>query len=228
MSRKLKALVCVAHPDDETIFFAGLILSKKYDWTILCVTDANADGKGAERMGQFKRACQKLGAAQSLTLGYPDVFGERLNTQNLIQDLKKFQQERKFDFVFTHGPLGEYGHYHHQDVCFSVHQAFAQKSKIFSVAYNTYPMLKVPLTPRNYQIKTSILQKIYAGETSRFLNFLPATSFEGYVRLSQSEVNEIYHFQVSSQKMNRKKLKAYQWLYDFIENKNLDLKSRPF
>ena len=52
MTRKAQAyrLLVVAHPDDETIFFAGVIQSKRdLPWHLVCLTDGNADGRGKER-----------------------------------------------------------------------------------------------------------------------------------------------------------------------------------
>ena len=227
MSRKLKALVCVAHPDDETIFFGGLIATKKYDWTVVCVTDANADGLGKERMGQFKKACHLLGVKKIIFLNYPDLFDQRLNTEKLIQDFNNINSQEFYKYIFTHGILGEYGHKHHQDVSYATHKVF-QRQKIFSVAYNLYPELSVGLSQKIYNLKTKLLSKIYAGESMRFLGFLPATSSEGFVALKYKEVEEIYSFIVGQKKLITSNLKAYRWLAHFIENRDFELKTRPF
>jgi len=225
MSRKMKALVCVAHPDDETIFFGGVIQAKKYDWTAVCVTDANADGFGQERYKQFQKACRKLGIQKTIFLNYPDLFDQRLDAKKLSADLKKLGT---FDVVYTHGVLGEYGHIHHQDVCFAVFQTFAKTSKIYSPAYNIFPQIKVPLSQKAYNLKTAILSDIYAGESMRFLGLLPATSFEGFVQLENSEVEEIYLHILKKKKLNKKKLKTYAWLADYIARHDYQLKLRPF
>jgi len=231
MSRKLKALVCIAHPDDEVLFFGGLIAAKNYDWTIICVTDANADQLGAHRKQQFKKSCQLLGVKKIIFLDYPDVFDKRLDTSRLTDDLKSISDRTQFKFVFTHGVLGEYGHQHHQDVCFATYKSFlaGPKTKIFSVAYNLYPDIKINLNEKLFKLKTKILWKIYASETRRLLNFLPATSCEGFTQVTLKEVEEIYSFIIKDQNsLNKKNLKTYLWLYDYIASRDFELKSRPF
>jgi LmbE family N-acetylglucosaminyl deacetylase len=225
MSRKLKALVCVAHPDDETIFFGGVIASKKYDWTAVCVTDANADGLGRERAKQFQAACRKLSVKESIFLQHPDIFDQRLDVIKLMNDLN---QLGKFQQVYTHGPLGEYGHKHHQDVSFATYTVFAESAKMFSPAYNIYPHMKVPLDEETFQLKTEILRKIYAGESARTLSFLPATAAEGFSTLTLAEVNAIYSFLIGQGTLHKRQLHAYRWLADYIENRHFELKSRPF
>ena len=225
MSRKLNALVCIAHPDDETIFFGGLILSKKYNWTVACVTNANADGHGRARMLQFHKSCRKLGIKKIVHFSYEDKFRKRLPVDYLIPELSALGQ---FDVVYTHGILGEYGHVQHQDVSYAVHQAFNSTSKVYSVAYNIYPQIQVRLTARHFKIKTDILWKIYSGESMRFLNLLPATSSEGFCQVSLAEVEELYQFARRLKKLNAKKLKVYSWLTGYIQHRDFELKFRPF
>ncbi len=229
MSRKLKALVCIAHPDDEVLFFGGLISAKKnYDWTIVCVTDANADGLGTARFIKFKKSCALLGIKKIVRLGYPDVFSQHLEIERLQQDLEQIAETDNFKFVFTHGPLGEYGHQHHQDVSYAVYKTFSSRAKVYSVAYNIYPDLKISFSAQMFRLKTKILWRIYSGETQNLLGFLPATSFEGFCALQMKEVEEIYAVIKRSKSLNRKNLKAYAWLSDYIEKRSFELKSRPF
>ncbi len=228
MSRKLKALVCIAHPDDETLFFGGLISAHKYDWTIVLATDANADGLGDERMKRFQKSCKLLGIKKIIYLGYPDIFNQRLDTTKLANDLREIASKEKFNVVFTHGILGEYGHHHHQDVCYAVYQSFSPKTKVYSAAYNTFPELKVVLSKKLFDLKTKILWKIYSEETKALLHFLPATSAEGFVRLSLKEVNEVYAVVNGQKELEKKNLKVYSWLNEYIQAKNYELKARPF
>jgi hypothetical protein len=220
-------LVVVAHPDDESIFFSGLIQrQKKYPWRVICLTDGNADGKGAGRKKDFVRACQALKVADIEWWGYPDHYETRLPVNEISEYLKSLPPPQA---IFTHGPLGEYGHPHHQDASYAVHKAFTDEIPIYSVAYNTLPEIRIQLTAKEYRLKTKILSEVYGSETSRFLNLLPATSTEGFIRVTHQEVQSLYQFLICSskrKKLNTKELKIYKWLAKYLEkHKGLP---RPF
>jgi LmbE family N-acetylglucosaminyl deacetylase len=225
MAEKLKALLCIAHPDDEVIFFGGLLQQRKYDWTVACATDANADGKGKRRLKDFHRSCKMLGVRETVCFGLPDVFSRRLNQTKLIQCIRSLGS---FNRVYTHGVLGEYGHRHHQDVSFAVHQTFQGRTSVFSAAYNTYADEFCQLTRSQFKMKTKILQEIYSGESNRFLNFLPATHSEAFVRVSLLEVTAIYQYICKKRPIRNHDLRVYSWLYDYLKNRDFELKSRPF
>jgi LmbE family N-acetylglucosaminyl deacetylase len=225
MSKKKYNLLVVAHPDDESIFFAGLILQKrKLPWRILCVTDGNADKNGNQRALDFAAACKALKVNDFAILNFKDKFEQRVPVDDLIAILKKETPHE----VFTHGPLGEYGHPHHQDVCLAVHRAFAKK-KVFSLAYNCQPDFTVLLTNKSFETKRHILGEVYQSETQRFINFVPATSSEGYVRLSLHEIEAIYRYYTSKILPDPKSLKKFAWLHGFFEiHQKNPIGARPF
>lgn len=225
MSKKKYNLLVVAHPDDESIFFAGLLLQKrKLPWRVLCVTDGNADQQGAQRAQDFASACKLLGVKDFAILGFKDQFEVRLPLDELVDVLKKESPQE----IFTHGPVGEYGHPHHQDVCVAVHRAFPRK-KVWSVAYNCQPDLHITLTPRAYALKRRILGEIYKSETKRFMNFVPATFAEGYCRFSSREVETIYRYYTQKELPKKKDLKKYAWFHGFFEIHHANpVGSRPF
>jgi LmbE family N-acetylglucosaminyl deacetylase len=183
-------LVIVAHPDDELIFFGGLILSeRKTSWKVICVTDGNADGRGAERRSEFQSALSALNVGASAWLNMPDIYTQRLNLNKLILELKS---EPAPLAVYTHGPLGEYGHPHHQDVSLAAHRVFFNQCPVWSPAFNTMPDRLLCLSPAIYKKKSLILTSVYGKETARFLNLLPLSWSEGFLRLPLTEVEAIY------------------------------------
>ncbi len=231
MKRKKNGLIIIAHPDDETLFFSGLIQNKapKYAWEIICVTDGNADGQGNRRHRQFKRACQSLGVTKTQWWGFPDRFESRIPLSALTKKLQEFILTSHTDIVFTHNVLGEYGHPHHQDVSFAVHQVFQTTSiPVFSTAYNAYPELKINLTAAEFQLKTKILSTIYSEETRRFAHLLPATSSEGFIQVDFKEVTALYEFFAQNKFPKIGVLKNFKWYWPYIKNGSLGKLPRPF
>jgi hypothetical protein len=214
---KAHNLIVVAHPDDETIFFGGLMQRhRSKEWTIVCMTDGNADGEGRKRKKQFEAACRKQGVKDAQWWGYPDIFEDRLDTEKMTADLRELPKPYE---IYTHGIIGEYGHPHHQDVSYSVHKAFAKHPRVYSAAYNTYPDFSMTLTKKEFTKKADVLTQIYGSETSRFLNLLPATAFEGFLHLELKEVEAIYGFYTQNKSLKSGDLRAYKWLTDFIKSR---------
>lgn len=144
-TQKLNNLLVIAHPDDEALFFSGLLLNyKRQKWTIVCVTDANADENGAKRKKDFVKSCKLLGIEKHYFLGLPDVFNQRLPIEDIVFKLATLFKNILFDQVYTHGILGEYGHPHHQDVSYAVHKLFFPK-KVWSVSTNAFPKKLISL-----------------------------------------------------------------------------------
>jgi LmbE family N-acetylglucosaminyl deacetylase len=217
-------LLCIAHPDDETIFFGGLIQRKRdRPWTVVCMTDANADGQGKKRKRQFQRACQMLGVQDPQWWGYNDIFEKRLPVEEIVSRLQNLPKPHS---IFTHGIIGEYGHPHHQDVSFSVHEAFKNHPRLYSCSYNATPDLGFQLKPDEFIKKATILTEVYGSETSRFLNLLPSTAFEGFLKLDEKEVRALYDYFARDKSLRTKDLKAYAWLAKFLKSRRHQ--PRPF
>ena len=223
--KKQQYLVLVAHPDDETLFFSSILFKYKQLCKVICVTDGNADGLGQDRQSQFKLACSNFGVKTPEIWNFPDKFDARIDTAQLEARLLQLP---RFKSVFTHGVLGEYGHPHHQDVCFAAHRAFAKKSPVYSVTYNNFPELRISLNKSQYTIKTKILTDIYHSEIRRFVNFVPATYTEGFSKVGLNEIEEIYGRLSSKTPINFRKLKSYHWLAKLLQDGDYVLPQRPF
>ena len=215
-------LVCVAHPDDETIFFGGLLQKrslKDTEWLVVCTTFDGND----ERKRQFGEACRALGVQHHHALGFTDRYDQRLPIDEVVRELQKIPEPLT---IYTHNIVGEYGHPHHQDVSYAVHQAFAGHPNLYSVAYNCFPEMEVHLTQDEFELKTKILTEIYSSETKRFLNLIPSTFAEGYRRLDHEEVEAIYDYFAREKTLDLKKLKAHRGLAQYLPHLR-DL-PRPF
>lgn len=225
MSKQKYSLLVVAHPDDESIFFSGLLMNvRSRRWKVICVTDGNADQVGHERADQFQNACRLL-KVNGEHWDFEDRFEQRLDVNKLMAQLQELE---KPEAVYTHGILGEYGHPHHQDVSYAVHKAFNKKVPVWSVSYNTLPQKYFRLTKSQYKTKIKLITQVYHSETLRFLNFLPITSSEGYLKLNLSEIEHIYSYFTNKSDLQKSKLKTYRHLYDYLKERRSLLPTRPF
>ncbi len=117
---KPRALLVVAHPDDETIFTGGLTLrSRETRWTVVCCTD---EGNRA-RQGEFLCACEFLAKhsgnhVEPIFLGLMPQRDGHIDHPELAKALEPYAPG--YEIVFTHNSQGEYGHEHHKLVHRSV------------------------------------------------------------------------------------------------------------
>lgn len=109
---KIKKLMIVAHPDDETFWGGGHLL--KDDYFVVCITN----GWNSVRRKEFERAV-KYSKDVGLILDYPDLSdGRRDNWEYVNRAIKKDIEllvgYKKWETIVTHNPDGEYGHIHHK------------------------------------------------------------------------------------------------------------------
>ena len=106
--------VIVAHPDDETIWSGGLILSRcDWQWHIFSL----CRGDDPDRAPKFRSACKRLGAKCGISdLDDSQPLRPLEPERDIGRRLLEFLGHRQWDLCITHGPNGEYGHPRHKEV----------------------------------------------------------------------------------------------------------------
>jgi LmbE family N-acetylglucosaminyl deacetylase len=106
--------VIVAHPDDETLWAGGTILSQPA-WQPLIISLCR--GSDPERAPKFFRAIQNLRAQGAM--GDLDDGPEQnpLAREDIQEAILKLLPRRHFDLLISHSPVGEYTrHRRHEEI----------------------------------------------------------------------------------------------------------------
>ncbi len=133
----VNALVIVAHPDDEIIWMGGYLLRySDWDWTIVSLCRKN----DMDREPRFRNVCKMLNAESHISDldDTEEGYFKRISNED-IEPRLNFLFGKRFDYVFTHGSNGEYGHIRHRQVSNSVKKMIKERKlmcrKLFLFSY---------------------------------------------------------------------------------------------
>jgi ribosomal protein S8 len=178
---KKETLIIVAHPDDETIWAGGMLLKSKDNKTILSLCRKN-DG---DRAPKFKKVC-KLLKAEGYISDLDDAeegYYKDISVQDVIKRILEITKDKKYDFLYTHGENGEYGHIRHLDVHKAVNEmlnkGLLSAKEIFFFSYindkktvfcniNSNADKLIRLEEPYFKMKKKLIEEVYGFKKGGF------------------------------------------------------------
>ncbi len=190
LEKGMRALVLVAHPDDETIWMGGTIARHRdVRWTIFVLCRKS----DPDRMPKFLRAAKYYGA-QGIICDLEDegIASAQQSIPEIRNIIRRELPQKTFDVLFTHGANGEYGHPRHKGVHLAVKQIleagelkakqvfffayrFDEKQKIAVPAFSAKasagkPRFTVELSNKEWKAKRGVIQQLYGFRPHIFEN----------------------------------------------------------
>jgi len=173
--------VIVAHPDDETLWAGGTILSHpSLLWYIVCLSRRNDENR-APRFQNALKVLKSDGIMGDLDDGPEQKHLDEMEVENVILDLLPPQH---FDLIITHNPVGEYTrHLRHEETGKAViklwHEGKISTDELWTFAYEDgnkeyYPRpvenatIYRSLTKRIWQMKYRLITETYGFEKNSF------------------------------------------------------------
>lgn len=176
-----KVALIVAHPDDETLWAGGTILSHpSWDWFIVSLSR----GGEKDHAQKFLEALKQFGAEG--VIGDLDNGDDQkpLNETEVKQTILDLLPERYFDLIISHHPEGEYtNHIRHNETGKAVillwHSGKISAAEFWAFAYEDGKKSYLPkpietagiykvLTKRIWKKKQSIITEIYGFDLNSF------------------------------------------------------------
>ena len=161
---KLKSIaVIVAHPDDETLWAGGTILSHPLlQWFIVCLSR----GSDENRAPRFYDALKVL-KSEGIMGDLDDGPEQKPLNENVVESaILDLLPHKHFDLIITHNPNGEYTrHIRHEEIGNAViklwHKGKISTDELWTFAYEDGNKEYLPIPIENATIYRSLTKRIW-------------------------------------------------------------------
>lgn len=126
-------LMIVAHPDDESIFGGGALISES-GWKVICLTNRS----NKIRLSEFQQAMKFVGASYEIW-DYPDEYDGTFDEEEVKKDIERVLESDQFQRIVTHNLHGEYGHRQHKVLSRILHNMCPDNLYVFDKAEEALP-----------------------------------------------------------------------------------------
>eukprot|EP00892_Ulva_mutabilis_P006817 jgi/Ulvmu1/4507/UM002_0233.1 len=189
-----QALLVIAHPDDESMFFGPCLasLGDEFSWHLLCLSTGNADGLGPQREQELLHACVLLQVQVHRVINDPllqDGMQIRWDLSQIEHHVAAAVDEVKPTLVLTFDELGVSGHPNHISTHYGVRRWHDQTSYNCRLCFlKTVPLVIKFLGPL-IQLLLSLV-KLFAG-SAQLLQAIPVGRRPGFVLADAHHIAEI-------------------------------------
>jgi LmbE family N-acetylglucosaminyl deacetylase len=160
---KKAVVIIVAHPDDETLWCGGTILSNT-DWNTFVVCLCRGNDK--ERAPKFFKTLKSY-KAKGIMGDIDDGPQQKpIDDEEIDREILRLLPPWHFDLIITHNPAGEYTrHIRHEEVSRSViklwHSGELSASELWTFAYEDGNRKYYPRPVKNANICNTLSGKVW-------------------------------------------------------------------